>query len=140
MQANLPTNYAHDRRAGDAGLDLRADLGLCKDAEIGEGIYPVTTGLTGADLNLEPGHVALVVPRSGLAAKGITVANSPGVIDSGYTGRIVVLLENRSGHTHVVHHGDRIAQLIIVPSLHEQYFGDGDGERGTQGFGSSGTT
>lgn len=138
MRANLPEGYQHERRKGDAGLDLRADLGLCETVEIGDEIYPVPTGLTGADLNLAPGHVALVVPRSGLAAKGITVANTPGVIDSGYTGEIIVLLENRSGRVYTVGHGDRIAQLLIVPSLHESYFGDGDGERGTQGFGSSG--
>lgn len=84
MRANLPTNYAHNRRAGDAGLDLRAAGDTPHHIPAGA-IRIIPTEITGEMLNLDPQHVALVCPRSGLAARGITVANSPGIIDAGYT-------------------------------------------------------
>ena len=137
MRANLPTNYAHARRQGDAGLDLRAAGDTPHHIPAGA-IRIVPTEITGEMLNLDPQHVALVCPRSGLAARGITVANSPGIIDAGYTGTIQVIVKNQGRSSFRVSPGDRIAQLLIMPHLGIQYFGDGTGERGTQSLGSSG--
>lgn len=137
MKANLPANYAHDRRAGDAGLDLRAAGDTPHHIPAGA-IRVIPTGITGDMLNLDPNHVALVVPRSGLAARGVTVANSPGIIDAGYTGTIQVIIKNQGLSSFRVSPGDRIAQLLVMPHLGAQYFGEGTAERGAQGLGSSG--
>ena len=137
MRANLPEGYQHKRRKGDAGLDLRAAGDTPHHIPAGA-IRIVPTEITGDMLNLDPQHVALVCPRSGLAARGITVANSPGIIDAGYTGTIQVIVKNQGRSSFRVSPGDRIAQLLIMPHLGIQYFGDGTGERGTQSLGSSG--
>ena len=137
MQANLPTGYAHARRQGDAGLDLRAAGDTPHHIPVGA-TRVIPTGITGEMLNLDPQHVALVCSRSGLAARGITVANSPGVVDAGYTGVIQVIIKNQGLSAFRVDPGDRIAQLLIMPHLGVQYFGDGTGERGAQSLGSSG--
>ncbi|WP_068802082.1 dUTP diphosphatase [Corynebacterium phoceense] len=137
MQANLPTGYAHDRRSGDAGLDLRAAGDAPRHIPAGA-IRIIPTEITGEMLNLDAHHVALVCPRSGLAARGITVANSPGVVDAGYTGVIQVIIKNQGFSAFRVDPGDRIAQLLIMPHLGVQYFGEGTAERSAQGFGSSG--
>ena len=132
-RAVLPER-AHD---GDAGLDLRALDGGAIAA--GERLR-VGTGLAVA---IPDGHAGLVVPRSGLASRhGVTVANAPGLIDSGYRGELQVLLLNTSPDERFEFDaGERIAQLVIVPvalpttaessSLDET-------SRGGGGFGSSG--
>ncbi|WP_288855641.1 dUTP diphosphatase [uncultured Corynebacterium sp.] len=139
MQANLPTNYAHDRRAGDAGLDLRAAGDTPHHIPVGA-TRVIPTGITGDMLNLDLNHVALICSRSGLAANGIMVTNSPGIIDAGYRGELQVIVTNLGRSPFTVDPGSRIAQLLIMPHLGVQYFGDGTAERGAQGFGSSGTT
>lgn len=99
--------YVH---ASDAGADLEAyeDVGLWAGHN-----RMVSTGLS---VEIPDGYVGLVVPRSGLAAKaGVTVLNSPGVIDSGYRGVIKVNLVNHGPHTYHVRRGDRIAQLLVQP-------------------------
>lgn len=131
--ARLPAR-AHD---GDAGLDLYA----CEAAHIGPGErWSVGTGIA---VEIPEGHAGLVLPRSGLARDhGITLPNSPGLIDSGYRGELRVLLLNTDpAETFKVEPGDRIAQLVISPvaiatpveveALTESARGDG-------GFGSSG--
>ena len=131
--AILPTR-AHD---GDAGLDLYAR----EPAHLGPGErWSVGTGIA---VEIPDGHAGLVLPRSGLAREhGITLVNSPGLIDSGYRGEIRVLLINSDpADIFRVAPGDRIAQLLIVPvatadpveaqALAESARGDG-------GFGSSG--
>jgi dUTP pyrophosphatase len=131
--ALLPTR-AH---AGDAGLDLYA----CEAAHIGPGErWSVGTGVA---LAVPEGHAGLVLPRSGMAREhGITLVNSPGLIDSGYRGEVRVLLLNTDpAETFRVEPGDRIAQLVLTPialaepvetaELSESARGDG-------GFGSSG--
>ena len=130
----LPT-YAHP---GDAGADLRSS----EDGVIapgGRGMFK-----TGVSIALPEGYVALVHPRSGLAAKhGITVLNAPGTVDAGYRGEIAVTLHNTDLEKEfVVSKGDRIAQLVIqqfevanfvvVETLP-------DSHRGAGGFGSTGT-
>jgi dUTP pyrophosphatase len=131
--ATLPTR-AHE---GDAGLDLYA----CEAAHIGPGErWSVGTGIA---IEVPDGHAGLVLPRSGLAREhGISLVNSPGLIDSGYRGEISVLLINTDpAETFRVAPGDRVAQLLIAPvALAEPVEVDslGDSARGEGGFGSSG--
>ena len=132
-EARLPSR-AHD---GDAGLDLHA----CEAAHIGPGErWSVATGIA---VEIPEGHAGLVLPRSGLAREhGISVVNSPGLIDSGYRGEISVLLLNTDpAETFRVEPGDRIAQLVIAPVASAEPVESGDlaeSARGEGGFGSSG--
>ncbi len=122
---------------GDAGLDLFAaeTAGMLPG-----GRAPVGTGIAVA---IPRGHAGLVLPRSGLALKhGVTLANSPGLIDAGYRGELVVTLVNLGDEPHRVEPGDRIAQLVLVPvelwgprEVEELPPSDG---RGEGGFGSTG--
>src|SRR5687768_12169 len=98
-------------RPGDAGLDLLSTLAVRLQPRGGRAVVP-----TGIAVAIEPGHVGLVMPRSGLARDhGVTVLNGPGVIDSGYRGEIVVLLVNLDASAeYSVRRGDRIAQLVLV--------------------------
>jgi len=131
--AVLPTR-AHE---GDAGLDLYA----CESAHIGPGErWSIGTGVA---VEIPDGHAGLVLPRSGLAKKnGITLVNSPGLIDAGYRGEIRVLLLNTDpAEVFRVAPGDRIAQLVITPVvLAEPVEREALAEsaRGEGGFGSSG--
>src|SRR3954469_11705788 len=106
-EARLPAR-AHE---GDAGLDLYA----CEAAHIGPGErWSVGTGIA---VEIPEGHAGLVLPRSGLAREhGISLVNSPGLIDSGYRGELRVLLINTDpAETFRIEPGDRIAQLVITP-------------------------
>lgn len=131
--AVLPSR-AHE---GDAGLDLYA----CEAAHIGPGErWSVGTGV---GVEIPGGHAGLVLPRSGLAKKhGISLVNSPGLIDSGYRGEIRVLLLNTDpADIFRVEPGDRIAQLVIVPIASAEPVETtalADSARGDGGFGSSG--
>lgn len=122
--------------AGDAGLDLVA----CEPAEIGPG-ERVIVG-TGLAVAIPEGHAGFVQPRSGLAAEhGITVLNTPGLIDSGYRGELRVILLNTDGsETFTVEPGMRIAQLVVVPLAVLETAEVEElpaTERGVRGFGSS---
>ena len=123
-------------KPGDAGADLKSTEDLVVPAG---GRQLVKTGIK---IAMPDGYVGLVHPRSGLAAKhGITVLNTPGTVDAGYRGEIMVTLLNTSNEPFEVRRGDRIAQLlfqrvdradlIAVSELPESARGDG-------GFGSSG--
>jgi dUTP pyrophosphatase len=131
--ARVPSR-AHE---GDAGLDLYA----CEAAHLGPGErWSVGTGVA---VEIPEGHAGLVLPRSGLARDhGISLVNSPGLIDAGYRGEVRVLLLNTDpAEVFRIEVGERIAQLVIAPialadpveveSLSESARGDG-------GFGSSG--
>ncbi|WP_061965575.1 dUTP diphosphatase [Demequina aurantiaca] len=128
--------YAHP---GDAGADIttRIDVTLAPGER--------ATVPTGIKIALPDGYVALIHPRSGLAAKhGITVVNAPGTVDAAYRGEIAVTLLNTDATTSMTFaKGDRIAQLVIqrveraafveverLPGTH----------RGEGGFGSTGGT
>lgn len=132
-EAILPTR-AHE---GDAGLDLYA----CEAAHLGPGErWGVGTGVA---VEIPAGHAGLVLPRSGLAREhGITLVNSPGLIDAGYRGELRVLLLNADpAEVFRVEPGDRIAQLVIAPvALPEPVEAEdlSDSSRGAGGFGSSG--
>jgi dUTP pyrophosphatase len=122
--------------AGDAGLDLSA----CGRHEVGPGERVVIP--TGLAVEIPEGYGGFVLPRSGLAAKhGITLLNTPGLIDSGYRGEVHVVLHNSDRtEAFVVEPGMRIAQLVLLPvpavALVEQKELAAS-ERGERGFGSS---
>jgi dUTP pyrophosphatase len=122
--------------AGDAGLDLAA----CERHELGPGERAsVGTGLAVA---IPEGYAGFVQPRSGLAARhGITIVNTPGLVDSGYRGELrVILLNTDARESFVVEPGMRIAQLVVLP-VPELELTEVDelpeSERGVRGFGSS---
>jgi dUTP pyrophosphatase len=132
-QATLPTR-AHD---SDAGLDLYAAEG----ARIGPG-QRVSVG-TGLAVAIPEGLAGLVLPRSGLALKnGISLVNSPGLIDPGYRGEVRVLLLNTDQTSEFrLAAGDRVAQLLLVPiALASPLESDSldNTVRGGSGFGSTG--
>ena len=124
--------------SGDAGLDLST----CERIELGPGER--ATVPTGLAVAIPEGFAGFVQPRSGLAARhGVTVANSPGLIDSGYRGEIrVVLLNTDAEHTFVAEAGERVAQLVVlrVPELELVEVDELPAtERSVRGFGSSRT-
>jgi dUTP pyrophosphatase len=125
--------------AGDAGLDLAA----CERIELRPGERAVVP--TGLAVAIPEGYAGFVQPRSGLAARqGISVVNSPGLIDSGYRGEIrVVLLNTDAEHAFVAEPGDRIAQLVVLPVPEVEPVEVDElptTERGVRGFGSSRAT
>ena len=98
---------------------------------------------TGLAVAVPVGMAGLVVPRSGRALRdGLTVANAPGLIDSGYRGELRVILVNLGAAPVVIDPGDRVAQLVIVPvAMGEAVEADrlpGTGGHGEGGFGSTG--
>jgi dUTP pyrophosphatase len=130
---SLPRRARHD----DAGLDLAANADLV--VAPGERAM-VPTGLAVA---IPEGHAGLVLPRSGLASRqGLTLANAPGLIDSGYRGEIIVAVVNLDPREAVeISRGDRIAQLVVVPFAPLEPAEEDElpaSTRGTGGFGSSG--
>jgi dUTP pyrophosphatase len=136
LDPDLPLpRYAHP---GDAGLDLYARESVTlKPGE--RALVP-----TGVALAIPVGHVGLVHPRSGLAARhGVTLVNAPGTVDAGYRGEVKVVLANTDLHEPVaLERGARIAQLVIqrveaveVVAVDELP----DTARGAGGFGSTGS-
>jgi dUTP pyrophosphatase len=125
------------RHAGDAGLDLAANI----DVEVLPGERVMIP--TGVAVAIPEGHAGLVLPRSGLASKhGLTLANAPGLIDAGYRGEVIVAAVNLDRTESVkVARGDRIAQLVIVavPAIEPCWVDElPDSARGAGGFGSTG--
>jgi dUTP pyrophosphatase len=128
-------------RPGDAGADLRASEDVVLAARGGRALVP-----TGVAVAIPEGHAGLVLPRSGLALRhGVTCLNTPGLIDAGYRGELLVLLVNHDPvEDYAVSRGDRIAQLVIV-RVEEALFdpvpaeGLGEARRGAGGFGHTGT-
>jgi dUTP pyrophosphatase len=122
---------------GDAGFDLRS----IKDVEVGPGERAMIG--TGVAVAIPDGHAGLVLPRSGLASKhGLTLANAPGLIDSGYRGELICSVVNLDPHESVkIARGERIAQLVVV-EVPERRPGWVDelppSSRGERGFGSTG--
>ena len=124
---------------GAAGADLCALLDAPLTIPAGRSSL-VPTGLF---FEIPQGYEVQVRPRSGLAAKsGVTVLNSPGTIDSDYRGEIKVILINLGNADFVINSGDRIAQMIVAPVTQAAFtISDSlsETERGTGGFGSTGT-
>lgn len=123
-------------KPGDAGADLRSTEDLVVPGR-GRTLVP-----TGVRIALPMGYVGLVHPRSGLAAKsGITVLNTPGTVDAGYRGEIMVTLYNSTDEDFEVKRGDRIAQLVIQQVELAKFVAVAElpqSDRGESGFGSSG--
>lgn len=143
---NLPfrrlSGEAHEpsrAHAGDAGYDLRS----VEEATLAPGDRALVR--TGISVAIPEGYAGLVLPRSGLAVRhGISLVNTPGLIDSGYRGEIQVPLINHDRETSFeVEVGMRIAQLVFVRAADvvfsevELLEAGADG-RGEGGFGSSG--
>tara|TARA_R110002096_G_scaffold136122_3_gene288440 strand:- start:5277 stop:5744 length:468 start_codon:yes stop_codon:yes gene_type:complete len=128
---------------GAAGADVRANL-RPEDRAAGLTLAPMARMIvpTGLRVEIPPGHEMQVRPRSGLAFRhGISLANTPGTIDSDYRGPLGVLLINLGRESFKIHHGDRIAQLVIAPVVQATFVlaADlGNTVRGVGGFGSTG--
>ena len=134
IYGKTPLAYAHD---GDAGIDLR----IAEDMHLDGGETKLAS--LGVKIALPAGTAGLLFPRSGLAVKRcISLANSVGVIESGYRGEVKAALVNESDDAQDLAAGERVCQLVVMPfcpciisekdSLEET-------ERGEGGFGSTGT-
>ena len=132
--ASLP-RYA---TPGAAGMDLCACLSERVTLAPGERAL-IPTGLA---VSIPQGYVGLVFARSGLATKqGIALANGVGVIDSDYRGEVKVALINLSSEPVTIQHGERIAQLAVMPVVQVTPVEVDDldqTDRGAGGFGSTG--
>ena len=121
---------------GDAGLDLAA----CERVVLGPGERALVP--TGLAVAIPDGYAGYVQPRSGLASKhGISIVNTPGLVDSGYRGELLINLLNTDPHdAFTVEPGMRIAQLVVLEIPHIELVEVEelpDSERGVRGFGSS---
>lgn len=130
--------YAHP---GDSGLDIRANL---EEAVI---LNPLERKLipTGIYMGIPAGYEVQVRPRSGMALKrGLTVLNTPGTVDSSYTGEIGVIIINLSNEVQHILPGEKIAQLVVMKvekaDLDLTFSMDelDATERGANGYGSTG--
>ncbi|HSQ70047.1 MAG TPA: dUTP diphosphatase [Steroidobacteraceae bacterium] len=131
----------HYATEGSAGLDLRA----CIDGPLT--LAPGQTELvpTGIAIHLEDaGYAAVILPRSGLGHRhGVVLGNLVGLIDSDYQGQLMVSCWNRGSTAYTISPGERIAQMVVVPVVQvaleivEEFT---ESERGSGGFGSSGTS
>ena len=135
LDSDLPLPAA--AHTGDAGIDLYARIDIILPARGGRALVP-----TGVAVAIPVGFFGQVVPRSGLALKhGVTLVNTPGIIDSGYRGELQVIMINTDSSTdYKVTRGDRIAQLIIqeVVATTWQVVEQLEGEDRGGGFGHSG--
>lgn len=121
----------------DAGADLISLYGVVIESGKAEIVH------TGVSINIPVGYVGLVFSRSGHAKKGLRLANSVGVIDSGYQGEIMAVIYNDSENTITINPGERVAQLVIIKCEYPQFsivteFSEKT-IRGEGGFGSSGS-
>ncbi len=124
---------------GAAGLDLRA----CVDAPLTLQAGATELIPTGIAIHIaDPNYAAVLLPRSGLGHKhGIVLGNLTGLIDSDYQGQILVSCWNRSAGDFIIHPGDRIAQMVVVPVARVEFNvveSFQQSERADGGFGSTG--
>ena len=133
---NKEPDYAYPT---DSGFDLRSNMKVT--------LGPLERELvpTGLYLDIPEGFEVQVRPKSGLAIKkGLSVVNTPGTVDQGYTGEIQVILINLSNETHTIEIGDKIAQAVLSPVMvgkHvtlQRVLNVDDKDRGDNGFGSTG--
>lgn len=125
-------------RPGDAGADLVARVGAVVKAGGGRALVP-----TGIRVAIPDGYAGFVQPRSGLALRhGVTLANSPGLIDAGYRDELAVIVINTDPSADFeIRRGDRIAQLVIQRVEQARFVPGPDlpeSERGLGGFGHTG--
>ena len=131
----LPS-YAH---IGDSGMDIKANI----DAEIK--LHPLERRLipTGIYVDIPEGYEIQVRPRSGMAlTRGLTVLNTPGTVDSGYTNEIGIILINLSSEIQTILPGEKIAQLVFMEvvkaNIEEINKINKETDRGLNGYGSTG--
>lgn len=138
LSNNQDPEYVYE---GDSGFDLRANL------ESPVTLKPLERHLvpTGLYFQIPEGYEIQVRPRSGLAAKqGISVLNTPGTVDQGYTGEVKVILVNLSNDKVTIEHGERVAQAVLCPVLTKRNTtltklnNITSTDRGEGGFGSTG--
>jgi dUTP pyrophosphatase len=134
LDVDLPTpSHSHP---GDGGTDLYSRIDTVLEPRERR---MVPTGIAVA---VPDGFAGLVVPRSGLALRhGIGVVNGPGLVDSGYRGEINVILINHGPEPVTIARGDRIAQLVVIPVVEQEYVEVEElppSTRGDGGFGSTG--
>ena len=134
IDLELPTHATMD----SAGMDLRAALeDFISLPPGGRALIP-----TGIALALPSGYEGQVRPRSSLALKhGVTVLNSPGTLDADYRGELKVLLMNHGDQPFIVRRGERVAQLVLAPTITVSLQEASDlpeSDRGKGGFGSTG--
>ena len=135
LDPDLPLpSYAHP---GDAGADLHSTV----DVTLAPGERALVP--TGISIALPTGFVALIHPRSGLAARhGLSIVNTPGTVDAGYRGEIKVLLVIHDRHLPVtLRRGDRVAQLLVQRFERARFVEVGQlpgSARGAGGYGSTG--
>lgn len=127
------------KTAMSAGMDLVACIEDPLTLEPGQSkLIP-----TGMAMHLaDPGHAAVILPRSGLGSRGLVLGNLVGLIDADYQGEIKVCCWNRSQETHIIEPGMRLAQLVVLPItrvLFQETESFEASERGDGGFGSTGT-
>jgi dUTP pyrophosphatase len=140
LDARVASSLPAYATAGSAGLDLRACIDAPLVLEPGQAEL-IPTGLA---MHIgDPGLAAMLLPRSGLGHKhGLVLGNLVGLIDSDYQGPLMVSCWNRGRVAYTVQPLERIAQMVIVPVVQarwrvvEQF---GASERGSGGFGSTGT-
>lgn len=135
----LPPSKAHKE---DAGFDLATLEEVTLPADL------VTSVNTGISVTIPAGHVGLLVARSSLQKKSLMLANSMGIIDSGYLGPIIAKVYNFGEFTQTLEAGERFVQLVVVPIAVDQNMYEDLGSleawqnqsiRSTDGFGSTGT-
>ena len=125
---------------GSAGADIRA----CFEERDNFTLMPGKKALipTGLAFAIPPGYEIQVRPRSGIAYKtGLMILNAPGTIDSDYRGEIKILVGNLGEKNEIIHHGDRLAQLVFVPVIQGMFCTKDDLQsthRASGGFGSTG--
>ena len=125
--------------SGSSGMDIAAHIDKNIIINPGEKAF-ISTGFS---IAIPKGYEVQIRPRSGLAAKkNITVLNTPGTIDADYRGEIKVILINHGKEKFVIENGERIAQMVVSPVIQvnfEEVKKLSDTERGSGGFGSTGT-
>ena len=140
LDERLRTQMPAYATPGSAGLDLRA----CLDAPLTLAPNAWQLVPTGMAIHLaDPGHAALILPRSGLGHKhGIVLGNLVGLIDSDYQGQLMVSAWNRSSTAYTLQPMERLAQLVIVPVVQAQFNIVDEfpavSARGEGGYGSTG--
>lgn len=142
MQVKIINKSKHDlptySKKGSAGMDLRANI----DSDITLKPFERKLIPTGVFIELPIGHEAQIRPRSGLALNhGITVLNTPGTIDFGFTGQIQIILINLSNEDFIIKDGERIAQMVVAKHETVEWIEVevlSETERGEGGFGHTG--
>lgn len=131
----LDSSTLDPREPGNAGFDLKAYKPVT--------VFPESFAIidTGIAVEIPDGWVGLIVGRSGLRFKARVHCDDVGVIDSNYRGEVKVLIRNDGNQPLVIHEGDRIAQLVVVPTYEdepEEVQSLSSSNRGERGFGSTG--